>query len=84
MPMHAETISREFAVDHDGPLYKMKVHFGSAISETTARCLLGAAKSELYPDLDCTNITPAFKFSWELHRDGQILGSGHLRKRELS
>lgn len=74
--MHAETISREFAVDHDGPLYKMKVHFGSAISETTAKCLLGAAKSEPYPDLDCTNITPAFKFSWELHRDGQTFGVG--------
>jgi hypothetical protein len=59
MPMHGETISRDFSVEHDGPLYKMRVHFGSAISETTARCLLGATKSERYPDLDCRNIKPA-------------------------
>jgi len=25
MPMRAGTISRDFAVDHDGPLYEMKV-----------------------------------------------------------
>jgi hypothetical protein len=76
MPMHGETISRDFSVEHDGPLYKMRVHFGSAISETTARCLLGATKSERYPDLDCSNIKPALKFSWELRRDGQAGGSG--------
>jgi hypothetical protein len=49
---------------------------GSAISETTAKCLLGATKSERYPDLDCSNIKPALKFSWELRRDGQAGGSG--------
>ena len=76
MPMHPETISRDFSVDYDGPLYKMRVHFGSALSETTARCLLGATKSERYPDLDCSNIAPALKFSWELRRDGQTGGSG--------
>jgi len=76
MPLHADTISRDFAVDHDAPRYKMKALFGSAISETTARCLLGATKSERYPDLDCGNITAAFKFSWELRRDGQIFGIG--------
>ena len=76
MPMRAETVSRDFSVDHDGPLYKMRVHFGSPLSETTARCLLGATKSERYPDLDCSNITPALKFSWELRRDGQTGGSG--------
>jgi hypothetical protein len=46
MPMRAETVSRDFSVDHDGPLYTMRVHFGSAVSETTARCLLGATKSD--------------------------------------
>jgi len=76
MPMRAETVSRDFSVDHDGPLYKMRVHFGSAVSETTARCLLGATKSDRYPDLDCSNITPGLKFSWELRRDGQTGGSG--------
>ncbi|MGC2283796.1 MAG: hypothetical protein WA542_00975 [Candidatus Acidiferrum sp.] len=76
MPMYAETVSRNFSVDHDGPLYEMRVHFGSAVSETTARCLLGATKSDRYPDLDCSNITPALKFSWELRRDGQTGGSG--------
>ncbi len=76
MPMRAETVSRDFSVDHDGPLYKMRVHFGSAVSETTARCLLGATKSDRYPDLDCSNITPGLKFSWELRRDGQTGGGG--------
>jgi hypothetical protein len=76
MPTHAEVISRDFAVDHDGPLYEMKVRFGSAISETMARCLLGATKSERYPDLDCGNFTPDLKFTWELRRDGQTGGSG--------
>jgi len=76
MPMRAETVSRDFSVDHDGPLYKMRVHFGSTVSETTARCLLGATKSDRYPDLDCSNITPGLKFSWELRRDGQTGGSG--------
>jgi len=76
MPMRAETISRNFAVDHDGPLYEMKVHFDGAVSETTARCLLGATKSDRYPDLDCGNIQPVLKFSWELRRDGHTGGSG--------
>jgi hypothetical protein len=76
MPMHAETISRDFAVDQDGPLYEMRVHFGGPVSETTARCLLGATKSERYPDLDCGNIPPVLKFSWELRRDGQTGGNG--------
>jgi hypothetical protein len=76
MPVHAETVSRDFSVDHDGPLYTMSVHFGSAVPETTARCLLGATKSDRYPDLDCSNITPSLKFSWELRRDGQTGGSG--------
>ena len=59
-----------------GPLYEMKVQFGSAVSETTARCLLGATKSERYPDLDCSNISPVLKFSWELRRDGHTGGTG--------
>ncbi|MGC1367355.1 MAG: hypothetical protein WA829_16795, partial [Candidatus Acidiferrum sp.] len=57
-------------------LYTMSVHFGNAVPETTARCLLGATKSDRYPDLDCSNITPSLKFSWELRRDGQTIGSG--------
>jgi len=76
LPTHAEAVSRDFAVDHDGPLYKMNVRFGSAISETMARCLLGATKSDRYPDLDCGDTAPVLEFTWELRRDGQTGGSG--------
>src|SRR5258707_13800651 len=64
MPMRAETVSRDFSVDHDGPLYKLRVHFGRPLSETTARCLLGATQFDRYPDLDCITISRGLKFPW--------------------
>lgn len=54
----------------------MAVQFDRSVSDATARCLLGATRSELRPDLDCTGIVPVLKFSWELRRDGQFDGSG--------
>ena len=75
MPMHPETVRREFVVDHDGPLYTMK-NFEGVVPETTARCLLGATKSDVHPDLDCSNVAPVLKFAWQLDRDGQTDGSG--------
>lgn len=76
MPMRAGVTSKDFAVDYDGPIYTMEVQFDRSVSDTTARCLLGATKSELRPDLDCTGTAPLLKFSWELRRDGQFDGSG--------
>lgn len=76
MPMRAAVTSKDFAVDYDGPIYVMDVQFDQSVSDSTARCLLGATKSELRPDLDCTGIEPLLKFSWELRRDGQYDGSG--------
>src|SRR2546429_200599 len=74
MPMHAGTVKREFTVDHDAPIYTLRVRFDGAISDADARCLLGAKGSELYPDLDCRSVAPVFSFLWELRQDGQIAG----------
>jgi hypothetical protein len=76
MPMRAEATSKDFTVDYDGPIYTMTVQFDRSVPPTTARCLLGGGKSELRPDLDCTNTAPLLKFSWELIHDGQIGGTG--------
>jgi hypothetical protein len=74
--MRAEKVGRDFTVDYDGPIYSMYVMFDRSEPRTTAICLLGGEKSELYADLDCTHTAPLLKFSWELSRDGQFAGSG--------
>jgi hypothetical protein len=56
----------------------MVARFDRSVSETTARCLLGATNSDLYPELDCSGIAPLLKFTWELRRDGQFGGSGSI------
>jgi len=76
MPMRAEVTRKDFSVDYDGPIYGMVARFDRSVSETTARCLLGATNSDLYPELDCSGIAPLLKFTWELRRDGQFGGSG--------
>jgi hypothetical protein len=76
MPMRAETISRDFAVGYDGPAYTMMVRFDRTVSETEARCLLGATKSPSGGDLDCSGVAPVLQFSWQLRRDGEAGGSG--------
>jgi hypothetical protein len=76
VPMSSEVVTRNFIVDYDGPLYRMVVRFDPRVPEATARCLLGATKSDLRPDLDCSGTSPLLKFSWELRRDGQSRGSG--------
>lgn len=80
MPMHATTVKQQFTVDHDAPIYTLEVRFDGAVSDTDARCLLGAKDSELRPDLDCGSIAPVFRFIWELRQDGQIVGSGSSAK----
>jgi hypothetical protein len=72
MPMRVGVVGKNFAVDYDGPISWMAVRFDPSVSETSARCLLGATKSEL----DCVGIAPLLKFSWELRRDGQFAGEG--------
>jgi hypothetical protein len=74
--MSAETVGRDFTVDYDGPIYWMDVVFDQSVPDAHARCLLGATKSEIRPDLDCSSTAPLLKFSWELRRDGQFAGSG--------
>lgn len=76
MPMRAEVVSRDFTVDYDGPIYGMVVRLDGSVSDATAKCLLGATKSELRPDLDCSGTSPLLMFSWELRRDGQVGASG--------
>jgi len=76
MPMRAETVGRDFTVDYDGPIYSMDVMFDRSVPEAHARCLLGATKSEIRPELDCSRTAPLLKFTWELRRDGQFAGSG--------
>lgn len=76
MPMHATTVKQQFIVDHDAPIYTLEVRFDGAVSDTAAKCLLGAKDSELRPDLDCGSIAPVFRFMWDLRQDGQIVGSG--------
>jgi hypothetical protein len=70
VPMRAEAVSRDFAVDYDA-IYTMWVRFDRGIPLDAARCVLGAQKSELHADLDCKNTLPLLKFSWELSRDGK-------------
>jgi hypothetical protein len=70
VPMRAEAVSRDFAVDYDA-IYTMWVRFDRGIPLDAARCLLGAQKSELHADLNCKNTLPLLKFSWELSRDGK-------------
>ena len=76
MPMRAEVVSRDFAVDYDGPIYGMVVRFDGRVSDATAKCLLGATKSEFLPAPDCSGTSPLLMFSWELRRDGQVGASG--------
>jgi hypothetical protein len=76
MPMRADVVSRDFTVDYDGPIYPMVVRFDGSVSDATAKCLLGATKSPLRPDLDCSGTSPLLMFSWELRRDGRVGPSG--------
>jgi hypothetical protein len=76
MPMRAEVVSRDFTVDYDGPIYGMVVRFDGSVPDATAKCLLGAKKSELRPNLDCNGTLPLLMFSWELRRDGRVGASG--------
>lgn len=76
MPMHAGAVTKDFRIEYDGQMYVMAVQFDQSVSNDTARCLLGATKSERYPDLDCAKIAPLLKFSWELRCDGRVGGSG--------
>jgi len=76
MPMRAESVGSDFTVDHDGPLYTMDVTFDRSMPEVQTRCLLGATKSEVLSDLDCSRTAPLLKFSWELHSDGKFAGRG--------
>jgi hypothetical protein len=76
MPMRAEVVSRDFTVDYDGSIYQMVVRLDGSVSDTTAKCLLGATKSELYPNLDCRGTSPLLMFSWELRRDGRVGANG--------
>jgi hypothetical protein len=75
VPMRADTLSQNFSVDYDA-IYTMRVRFDRGIPADFARCVLGAQKSQLGPDLDCKTIAPALKFSWALSRDGKNGGTG--------
>jgi hypothetical protein len=70
VPMRAEAVSRDFVVDYDA-IYTMWVRFDRSIPLDTARCALGAQKSELDADVARKNSSPHLKFFWQLSRDGK-------------
>jgi hypothetical protein len=70
--IHPGTVNQEFIADYDA-MYVMSVRFDRNISHTRAVCFLGG--QELDQSLDCKDSPPLLKFSWQIFRDGQQMGT---------
>ena len=69
------TITKDFTVDYDA-LYTLSIRLDPSVSQDTATCLLGGEKSPLHAGVDCKDIPPLLGFTWQLSRDGKVIGTG--------
>ena len=72
IPIHPGTVNQEFIAAYDAR-YVMCVRFDRDISHTRVVCFLGG--QELDQSLDCKDSPPLLKFSWQIFRDGQQIGT---------
>ena len=69
------TITKDFTVDYDA-LYTLSIQLDPSVSPDTATCLLGGERSPLHAGVNCKDTPALLGFSWQLSRDGKVVGNG--------